>query len=96
MSFKAHRDTDPRTCGASTTVENQSTVFVNNLLWAVKDTTNNHGNGQLIPTGTKVYVENKLVIAHTPDAAQPDDLCPVSAEHCNPFTAGGSSDTWVY
>lgn len=97
MSFGAHRDTDLRNCGAATTVQNQSSVYVNGLLWAVQDTTNNHGDGQLIPTGQSVYVEGKLVICHTPDQAQPDDLCPVEGgNHCDPQTAGGSSDVLCY
>lgn len=95
MAFAAHRDEDPRVCGAKTTVQNQSTVFVNNKLWAVDGTTNNHGNGGLIPTGQTIFVENKLVICHTPDSANPDNLCPLSP-HCNPATAGGSGDTFCY
>lgn len=70
---------------------------MNNLLWAVEGSTNNHGNGQLIPTGSSVFVENKLVICHTPDHASPDDLCPiVDGEHCDPKTAAGSGDTFAY
>lgn len=96
MPFQIHRDTDPRSCGASTTVQNQSSVYVNNLLWAVKGSFNSHGAGGLINSGTTVFVENTPIIVNAPDAAQPDNLCPVSAEHCNPFTAGGSSDCFCY
>jgi hypothetical protein len=93
----AHRDTDSRSCGAKTTVNNQSSVYVNGKLWAVKDSTNDHNNGQLIPTGQSVYVEGKLVIVHTPDNAQQDDLCPpLNGEHCNPKTAQGSNDVSAY
>ncbi len=97
MAYKAHRHGDLRICGASTTVENQSTVFVNNKLWAVKDTTNSHGNGQLIPSGSTIFVEGKLVIVHSPDNSQQDDRCPPDGEpHCNPQTAEGSDDVLAY
>ena len=98
MSYAAHRNGDLRTCGASTIVTNQSTVFVNNRLWAVEGDKNSHGNGDLIPvTGTTIFVENKLVIVHGPDSASADDLCPIDGEpHCTPFTAEGSGDTEAY
>jgi hypothetical protein len=95
MPFKAHRHDDPRVCGAKTTVENQTTVFVNNKLWAVKDSTNSDGNGQLIPTGQTIFVENKLVICHTPDSSKADNKCPLDP-HCVPATDGGSPDTVCY
>ena len=95
MPYGAHIHGHSRVCGAKTTVLNQSTVYVNNELWAVKDSTNSDGNGQLIPTGQTIYVENKLVICHTPDSAQPDGLCPLDP-HCNPATAQGSGDTFCY
>lgn len=87
-----------RDCGATTTVQNQSTVFVNNQLWAVKDTTNNHGAGQLInSSGSTVIIENKPVIVHGPDHAQQDDLCiPIGPPHCDPMTAEGSGDVFAY
>jgi hypothetical protein len=91
-----HRDTDARVCGAQTTVQNQSSVYVNGLLWAVDRTTNNHGDGQLIPTGQTVEVEGKRVIVHTPDHADPDDLCPIPPTHCDPMTAQGSPDDFTY
>lgn len=98
MSYGAHRHGDLRTCGATTVVTNQSTVFVNNKLWAVQGDKNTHGNGDLIAvTGTTVFVENKLVIVHGPDNALPDNLCPEEAgQHCTPFTAQGSGDTEIY
>ncbi len=87
----AHRNNDNRVCGAKTTVQNQSTVFVNDQLWAVKDTICSHGDGQLIPTGTTVFVEDKLVIVHTADNAHPDDT-----DEPNPKTAEGSGDVFAY
>ena len=87
---KSHRHDDSRNCGAKTIVQNQSTVFVNGKLWAVKDTVDSHGGGQLIPTGTTVFVEGKPVIVHTPDHAQPDSI------HPDPMTASGSPDVFAY
>lgn len=97
MSYAAHRNGDSRTCGAATTVNGQTTVFVNNRLWAVAGDTNTHGSGGLIPTGSTIFVEGKLVIVHSPDPAFADDLCPIEGEpHCSPFTSQGSSDTVAY
>lgn len=89
---QAHRNGDLRSCGATTTVQNQSTVFVNGELWAVKDTTNSHGAGQLInSTGSTVFVEGIPVIVHGPDHAQPDN-----ASHPDPMTAQGSENVFAY
>jgi hypothetical protein len=98
MPFKAHRDTDSRSCGAKTIVTNQSTVFVNNLLWAVKGDKNTDGNGGLKPTtGQTVFIEGKNVIVHGPDDAEQDNKCPIlGGKHCNPQTDQGSSDTFIY
>jgi uncharacterized Zn-binding protein involved in type VI secretion len=98
MPFAAHRNGDTRTCGASTVVVGQTTVFVNNRLWAVEGDINSHGSGNLVPvTGDTIYIEDKLVIVHGPDNAFPDDLCPIVGEpHCAPLTASGSGDTSAY
>lgn len=97
MSYKAHRHGDSRICGASTVVQNQSTVFVNGKLWAVKDSENSHGAGGLInTTGSSIYIEGKPVIVHGPDDAKPDNLCPQSPPHCNPKTAQGSDNVFGY
>jgi uncharacterized Zn-binding protein involved in type VI secretion len=93
----AHRHGDPRVCGATTVVVGQSTTYVDGKLWAVKDDINTDGDGQLIPTGSSVFVEGKPVIVHTPDHAQEDDLCiPIGAPHCDPETAAGSGATFAY
>jgi uncharacterized Zn-binding protein involved in type VI secretion len=92
----AHRNHDPRVCGASTVVQNQSTVFVNGQLWAVKGTENSHGAGGLINTsGDSVFIEGKPVIVHGPDHASPDRLCP-GPKHCDPMTATGSPNVFAY
>jgi hypothetical protein len=98
MPFAAHRDKDDRSCGAKTVVTNQSTVYVNGELWAVKGDKNTDGNGGLkATTGQTVFVEGKNVIVHGPDNADPDNKCPIpGGEHCNPKTAKGSTDTFIY
>lgn len=93
----SHRHSDLRDCGAGTVVVGQSTVFVNDLLWAVQADPNNHGSGGLINSGTSVLIEDKYVIVHAPDNAVPDDLCiPLGPPHCNPKTAQGSGDCFAY
>lgn len=87
----AHRHSDLRDCGAKTVVENQSSVFVNNKLWAVNGDPNDHGDGQLINTGTTVFINRKNVIVHFPDHAQTDD-----ASHTDPMTAEGSDNVYCY
>ena len=67
-------------------------MFVNGQLWAVKDTVNSHGDGQLInSTGSTVFIEGKPVIVHGPDHAHPDD-----ADHPDPMTAEGSDNVYAY
>ena len=88
---RVHRHGDSRVCGATTVVQNQSTVYVNGKLWAVKDSINSHGNGQLINSGTTVFVNGLEVIVDSPDNAHPDN-----AGHPNPATAGGSGDVFAY
>ena len=98
MPYAAHRHDDKRKCGGTTKVIGQSTVFVNNKLWAVAgDTVKTHESGGLIPTGETISINNILVICHTPDLAIPDDLCPpLGGDHCLPKTDEGSGDTFAY
>jgi len=70
-----HRHGDLRDCGAKTIVVGQTTVFVNGKLWSVKDDPCDHGNGQLINTGTTVFIEGKPVIVVYPDHAKPNNYC---------------------
>jgi hypothetical protein len=90
-----HRQDDSRFCGATTVVSGQSSVFVNNKLWAVEGDLNTHGAGQLVPVyGPKnVYVENKLVICAVGDKSEPDDYPHPPG---NPDPKGHSMDVVVY
>lgn len=93
----AHRQGDLRICGAATVVVGQSTTYVDGKLWAVKDDINTHGDGQLIPSGSSVFIQGLPVIVHAPDQAQPDALCiPIGEPHCDPMTAAGSGTTFAY
>ena len=86
-----HRDTDPRVCGATTTVAGNTDVYANNLLVSVDADPNSHGDGALIAHSNEVYADNILTVNHTPDTANADSLCPVPP-HCGPDTDGGSPD----
>lgn len=90
-----HRNGDSRFCGADTIVQNQSTVFVNNKLWAVEGDPEHHGEGRLIAVyGAKnVYINNKLVICAVGDKAG-GDLAGHPAPPTDPSQASG--DTYVY
>ncbi len=91
-----HTNGHARTCGASTTVQNNSTVFAEGQLIAVDNSFNSHGQGGLIPSGSTVYVEGKLIICHAPDNSRPDSMCPLTPQHCNPQTAQGCGSVFVY
>jgi len=97
---RAHRNADNRFCGAITSVTGQSTVFVNNRLWAVVGDKDDHcGEGDLIAVygPPSVEIEGKFAICAVGDSAAPDrevciDLHPPSISR----PKGGSGDTFVY
>jgi hypothetical protein len=96
----AHRDTDSRFCGAKTIVSNQSTVFVNGLLWAVeddKDTHCNEGALQAVYGPPSVYIEGKKVIVAVGDIAAPDrQACFIEHPTGPTNPKGRSPDTYCY
>ena len=94
MPFPAHRHGDLRTCNATTKVSGQSTVFVNNKLWAVDGDENTHINGKLKPSGQTIFIEGKKVIVHKPDTTYNADNAshPVGSTD----TAQGSPNTFAY
>ena len=64
-------------------------------LWAVEGDNNSHEAGGLIADNPQtVFIENIPVIEHG-DPANPDGLCP-TPPHCNPATAEGSPNVFVY
>ena len=91
-----HRHSDSRICGATTQVAGQSNVYAENLLVSVNGDPNSHGGGGLIAIDNGVYVNNILVVNHTPTSAAADTKCKKEGPpHCNPMTAQGSSTVFV-
>lgn len=94
----AHRHTDSRACGATTTVVGQSTVFVNGLLWAVEFDLDTHCDpkGPLKPDKRTIFIEGKNVIDvgdgfHAIDYQPPACIVPHS-----PTASTGSPNTFCY
>ena len=97
MSTQVHRNTDSRSCGASTIVTGQSSVFVNNLLASVQGDPNTHGGGALGATVNdgSVFINNRKVVLKG-SSASPDTLCPFAGPpHCDPKSVGASPDVFA-
>lgn len=91
MSNSVHRQDDARSCGATTNVIGQSTVYAGGKLISVDGDTNSHGSGALIAATNNIYINGKMVV-NVGDSADPDDLCiPVGGAHCAPAATGGLS-----
>lgn len=85
-----HRHGDNRSCGATTVVAGQSTVFVEGKLFSVNGDPNSHGSGALIASGTTVKV-NGINVIIVGDNASPDSLA-----HTNPSATTGSGTVSAY
>jgi len=95
MSIQAHRDTDLRACGATTTSAQNKNVYVNGLLWAIDGDPNNHGGGAIDAKTKNVFIGG-LMVSNLGDLAAPDNLCPIpGGPHCAPSTTSGSPDVFV-
>jgi len=95
MTIPVHRETDSRTCGASTIVSGQDFVYANDLLISVDGDPNSHGAGSLIAATNQVFINNIMVV-NVGDSAAPDGLCPsVAGPHCAPASSSGSPDVFV-
>ena len=71
----AHRHDDRRFCGAKTIVTGQSSVLVNNKLWAVEGDRDTHSNGGALSAvygPPKIKIGDKFVICGVGDTAAPD------------------------
>jgi len=90
----AHCNGQLRVCGATTVVEGQENVWVNDELWAVDEDPNSHGNGNLVSGSLNVFINDRLVINNSPDEALADGLCPLPP-HCAPSTDEGSENVFV-
>jgi hypothetical protein len=97
MNIPVHRNTDSRSCGATTTVTGQSTVYINNLLASVQGDPNTHGGGNLLANVNdgSVFINGiKLVLQGS--GASPDLLCvPLGPPHCNPKSVGASPNVFA-
>lgn len=90
-----HRNGDSRSCGASTTVAGQSTVFVNGQLASVNGDPNSHGGGALAASTNQVFV-NGIMLVEVGDSAASDSLCPpLGGAHCGPSSSSGSPTVFV-
>lgn len=94
-----HRESDNRKCGAITKVIGQSSVFVNDKLWAVDGDPDDgtHGGGAFckpIYGALNVFVENKLVICALGDTTYNPDGYQHPPGESDP--KGHSFDTIVY
>ena len=90
-----HRNTDDRTCGATTGVIGQDSVYANSLLISVDGDTNSHSGGALTAACNNVFVNNKMVVDKGDDAGA-DGLCPTAGgEHCSPNAKGASGNVFV-
>lgn len=90
-----HRNTDSRSCGASTVVTGNGSVFANNLLVSVNGDPNSHGGGSLSASTNQIFAEN-LMVVEVGDSASPDALCiPLGGAHCGPSSASGSTNVFV-
>ena len=69
-----HRNGDARTCGATTVVTINSTVFANGKLISVNANENSHGSGALTAGSNHMYCHSTLVVNNTPDGAAADSL----------------------
>ncbi len=95
MSIPIHRETDSRICGATTIAVGNQNVYANFLLVSVNADPNSHNGGSLIAGSKNVFCNNKLVVNHSPDSANPDALCIPRNPHCSPDTASGSPNVFV-
>jgi uncharacterized Zn-binding protein involved in type VI secretion len=90
-----HRNSDSRSCGATTIVSGQSTVFANGKLVSVNDDLNTHGKGNLIAACKNVFINGKMVVINE-NSASADSLCPdEGGDHCAPSASSGSDDVFV-
>jgi len=102
MAKGAHRHTDDRACGALTIVIGQSTVYVNNLWWAVEGDIDTHcdpkGPLKAIYGAMNIYIENKkIIVGENADHFSAIDYQPplCTVPHA-PKPSGHSPDTFAY
>ena len=89
-----HRDTDSRSCGASTIAASER-VYTNSLLTAVDTNPNSHGGGNLNAANPNVYIGGKLTVV-VGNSSAGDNYCPIpGGSHCNPDATSGSNNVFI-
>jgi len=84
-----HRQDDSRTCGATTIVSGQSTVYAGGKLISVDGDNNTDGGGALSTSHSNITINGKGIIV-VGDSAAPDSLCPIpGGPHCAPNASSG-------
>jgi uncharacterized Zn-binding protein involved in type VI secretion len=90
-----HRQDDSRTCGATTIVSGQSTVFAGGKLISVDGDGNTDGGGALSTSHASITINGKGIIV-VGDSAAPDSLCPIpGGPHCAPNASSGLGSVTV-
>lgn len=64
-------------------------------LVATEGDPNTHGGGGLIAGNPQTVLINNIPVIEYSDPAVPDSLCPLPP-HCNPASASGSENVFVY
>ena len=92
-----HRNTDSRSCGASTIVVGQGDVFINGLLASVLSDPNSHGGGSLnASTNNGTFFINNKLVNLLGSSASPDGLCPpLGGNHCSPTASSASGNVFA-
>ena len=93
MAQYVHRQSDSRSCGA-TTIARVSNVRVNNRNISVDGDPNTHGGGNLKASVTVGKVRaNSIPVIVLNDSASPDSLCPIpGGPHCEPKATSASEN----
>ena len=93
MAQYVHRQSDSRSCGA-TTIARVSNVRVNNRNISVDGDPKTHGAGNLKASVTVGKVSaNSITVIDLNDSASPDSLCPIpGGPHCEPKATSASEN----
>jgi len=95
MANSIHRQDDSRSCGATTNVIGQSTVYAGGKLVSVNGDTNTDGGGALSAATNSVFI-NGIAVVNVGDSAASDSLCPTAGgAHCNPSASSGLESVQV-
>jgi uncharacterized Zn-binding protein involved in type VI secretion len=95
MANAIHRQDDSRSCGATTIVSGQSTVYAGGKLVSVNGDGNTDGGGALSAATNNVFIGG-IMIVNVGDSAAPDSLCPIpGGAHCSPSASSGLDSVQV-